>query len=127
MMSAAAPRWIDNEDTTTSSSRSQQHHGVEITVRDAEHCEEPPAIRPEHTTHPPTSFPSSSTAGDAEGGGEVGHAPTFLSRQPDAVLKHDDDDKHDDGGVQNEHLGGSRQYWRDIILGVNDGTFALVR
>jgi hypothetical protein len=151
-MMPAAPRWIDDEDTTTSSSRSQ-HHGVEITLRDAEHMQAI-TILPKHTTHPT----SSSTAGVAAGGGGD-YAPTFLPRQPDdaavaaargagggllwtktaswtqwmfsrtfqhffATLKDDDDDKHNnDEGFQSEHLGDSRQYWRDIILGVNDGTF----
>lgn len=31
----------------------------------------------------------------------------------------------DKEGFQSEHLGDSRQYWRDIILGVNDGIKAL--
>jgi hypothetical protein len=125
-----SPPWLDEEDATGSSSRSQ-HHGVEITLQVHQ---EQAVIMPK--THPS----SSSTAGGADGEGSGG--PKWLQALPSwagrwlwtkpnswvhwlfyssnhfATLE----DKHNDG-FQSEHLGDSRQYWRDIILGVNDGTF----
>jgi hypothetical protein len=114
-------RWPDEEDATMSSSRSQ-HHGVEITLQ----------VHQEQAVVLPKPHPSSSSmmagGGDGEGGGGPWHQalPSWVGRwwlfystnHFFATLE----DKHNDG-FQSEHLGDSRQYWRDFILGVNDGTF----
>jgi hypothetical protein len=111
-----SPPWLDEEDATVSSSRSQ-HHGVEITLQ--VHQEQAVVIMPK--PHPS----SSSTAGGADG--EGGGGPKWLQALPSwagrwlwtkptswvhwlfyssnhfATLE----DKHNDG-FQSEHLGDSR-------------------
>lgn len=65
-----------------------------------------------------------------EGGQE--YNPTGLSEDAkfwDDLLESFEDEDRTLPPATTEHLGGSRQYWRDIILGVNDGlvsTFLLV-
>jgi hypothetical protein len=72
------------------------------------------------------STPALQTRGPEQQSGDLdGSLPTSIVYGTIDVSDHE----HDKSGPQDDHLGKHRQYWRDIILGVNDGlvsTFLLV-